>query len=297
MPLLIAAAIAHGRRNALYWLPKPDRGLVTLAVQEFTGGFSEVSAVRWATIAAGAVLVGLALWSLRRMRGDSEERAALLTGIGWGILPPVLLLVVSFARPLFWPRYAIVALPGLCLLFAIAAARLWVSRRGLMTALACLAVIALASLVADLRQRDKLQESWPPAAAWLKAERSASQPIILDNVLLLPVLGYYDPAFRAPGGESVVQEWHDRPRPANVVGFKDPGGYGAVANGPPSAAEIAALARRGRGTVWMLVAEYDKELQGDPRSGVAVAWAKANCRVQIRESVGVWVMRAAYCRT
>nr|MBA3809591.1 glycosyltransferase family 39 protein [Solirubrobacterales bacterium] len=46
VPLLIAAAIAHGRRNALYWLPKPDRGLVMLALQEFAGGFSEVSAVR-----------------------------------------------------------------------------------------------------------------------------------------------------------------------------------------------------------------------------------------------------------
>ncbi len=296
VPLLIAAAIAHGRRNALYWLPKPDRSLVTLAVQEFTGGFSGVSAVRWATVAAGAVLVGAALWSLRRARSAAESRAAMLTGIGWGIAPPVLLLVVSFARPLFWPRYAIVALPGLCLLFAVAGARLWASRRGLIAAVGCLAVIGLASLFADLRQRDKLQENWPPSAAWLKAERSASQPIILDNMLLLPVLGYYDPAFRAPGGEVVVQEWHDRPLPTHVIGFKDPGGYGAVPDGPPSAAEIAALARRGGGTVWMLAAEYDKELQGDPRSGAAVAWAKAHCAVQIRESVGVWLMRASTCR-
>lgn len=296
VPLLIAAAIAHSRRNALYWLPKPDRGLLTLALQEFTGGFSEVSAVRWATIAAGAVVVGAALWSLRRARVGSESRAAIVAAIGWGLLPPVLLLVVSFARPLFWPRYAIVALPGLCLLFAVAGVRLWSSRRGLLTALVCLAVIALASLFADLRQREKLQENWPPAASWLRAQRSAAQPIILDNVLVLPVLGYYDPAFRAPGGEVVVQEWHDRPLPANVVGFKDPGGYGAVANGPPSAAEIAALARRGGGTVWMLAAEFDKELQGDPRSGAAVAWAKTHCQIEIRESTGVWVMRASSCR-
>jgi mannosyltransferase len=296
VPLLIAAAIAHSRRNALYWLPKPDRSLVTLAVQEFTGGFSEVSAVRWATIAAGAVLVGGALWTLRRARRGSEPRAALAIAIGWGILPAVLLLVVSFARPLFWPRYAIIALPGLCLLFAVAGARLWASRRGLLAAVGALAVIALASLLADVRQRDKLQENWPPAAAWLRAERSASQPIILDNILLLPVLGYYDPAFRAPGGEVEVQEWHDRPLPANVVGFKDPGGYGAVRDGPPSASEIAALARRGAGTVWMLTAGFDKELQGDPRTGAAVGWARAHCQVQTRESVGVWVMRAASCR-
>ncbi len=295
VPLLIAAAIAHGRRNALYWLPKPDRGLVMLALQEFAGGFSEVSAVRWATIGAGAVVVGAALWSLRG-RGAGAERSTLVTAIAWGILPPLLLLIVSFARPLFWPRYAIIALPGLCLLFAVAGEHLWRSRRGLLLAAPCIGAIALVSLFADVRQRDKRQENWPPAAAWLRAARTSSQPVILDNVLSLPVLGYYDAAFRAPGGESVVQEWHDRPLPVNVVGFKDPGGYGAVANGPPSAAEIAALARRGAGTVWMLTAQYDKTLQGDLRTGPPVAWSRAHCRVQTRESTGVWVMRASSCR-
>jgi len=296
IPLLIAAAIAHGRRDALYWLPKPDRGLVTLAVQEFTAGFSDVSAVRWATLAAAAVLVGVALWTLRSARRSSEQRAALAVAACWGILPPVLLFLASFAKPVFWPRYAIIALPGVCLLLAVAAVIVWQSRRGLAIGAGCMLAIAVAGLYADARQRTKLQENWPPAAAWLRAERSVSQPIILDNVLALPVLGYYDSAFRAPGGDVVVQEWHDRPLPSGVVGFKDPGGYGGVPDGPPSAAEIAALARRGAGTVWLLGAGFDKDLQGDPRSGAAVDWARAHCHVEVRESTGVWLMRASSCR-
>jgi len=48
--------------------------------------------------------------------------------------------------------------------------------------------------------------------------------------------------------------------------------------------------------VWMVVAEADKDLQGDPRTGAAVAWARAHCQVTVHESVGVWVMHASACR-
>jgi len=296
VPLLIAAAISHGRRNALYWLPKPDRGLVTLAVQEFTAGLSGVSAVRWATLAAAAVVVAVALWSLRHARErDGGARAEFAIALCWGILPPVLLFIVSFASPVFWPRYAIVALPGLCLLFALAAVRVWHERRGLLVAGGCIAVIAAAAVAADVHQRTIQQEDWRPAAAWLAAERTTTQPVILDTVIVLPVLGYYYRPFRA-GGDLVVKEWNDRPLPANLVGFKDPGGYGKVPDGPPTAAQTAALARRGAGTVWIVAAEVDKDTQGDPRSGAAATWARAHCSVQTRESTGVWVLRASSCR-
>jgi mannosyltransferase len=294
VPLLVAAAVARSRRNALYWLPKPDRGLVSLALQEFTGGFSGVTAVRWATIAAGAVLVATALWTLRRLERGSQ-RATFAMAVAWGVLPGVLLMAVSFLSPVFWPRYAIVALPGLCLLAALAAHRLWARRRGMPIAAGCLAVIGVFAVVADVRQRTAVQEDWPPAAAWLRAERSGAQPLILDNVLALPPLGYYDRSFRAADGALVVQEWHDRPLAAGVVGFKDPGGYGSVPDGPPSAALFARLARQGGGTVWMVLAGVDKDLQGDPRSGAAVTWARGHCRVRERESYGVLVLRASSC--
>jgi 4-amino-4-deoxy-L-arabinose transferase-like glycosyltransferase len=290
LPLLVGAAIARGRRDALYWLPKPDRGLISLTLQEFTGGFSGLTAVRWATLVAGAVMVGGALWAIRR----SRERGTFAIAIGWGILPGVLLMAVSLVRALFWPRYVILALPGLCLLLALAALQLWRLRRGALAAAGCLAVVAIAAVIADARQRTVVQEDWPAPAAWLRAERAPGQPTILDNVLMLAPLGYYDHAFRS-SGDLVVQEWHDRPLPAGVVGFKDPHGYGTVPNGPPSAAVFAGLARRGAGNVWMVVAQADKALQGDPRESTAVAWARSHCRVEVRESVGVWVLHASGC--
>jgi hypothetical protein len=294
VPLLVAAAIARSRRNALYWLPKTDRALVTLALQEFTGGFSELSAVRWATLAAGAVLVGGALWSMRRA-ADTERQRTLAIAACWGIAPGALLLAISFVQPVFWPRYAILALPGLCLLVAVAAERLWRQRGSRLLAGGCVAILAIAGVVADAKQRTHLQENWLPAAAWLGAARTSAQPVIVDNALVLPSLGYYDPAFRAANGDLIVQEWHDLPLPRGFVGFKDRTGYGSAPDGPPSMATFEKLARRGGGTVWMVVSEVDDDLQSNPREGAAVAWARTHCHVQVRESVGVWVMRASGC--
>jgi 4-amino-4-deoxy-L-arabinose transferase-like glycosyltransferase len=295
IPLLVAAAIARSRRDALYWLPKPDRSLVSITVQEFTGGFSGVSAVRWATVAAVALLLAGAVWSLRRVRAVNGGLWSLAIALSWGVLPIVLLFAVSFAHPLFWPRYAIVALPGLSLLVAVAAHQLWRSRAGMVAAAGLVGIVVVAAVYADARQRTTVQENWLAPAAWLR-ERPAGAPTILDNVLMLPPLGYYDPAFRTRDGDLIVQEWRDRPLPRGVVGFKDPRGYGNVPNGPPSASTLASLARSDRGSVWMVVAQSDAALQGDVRGGAAVAWARAHCRLRVRQSVGVWVMHASACR-
>lgn len=294
LPLLIAAVIARGRRNALYWLPKPDRELVVLTLQEFTAGFSDVTALRWATLAGAGALIAAGAWRLRG-RALAAERATALIALCWGVLPGLLLIAISFVKPLFWPRYAILALPGLCLLIALAGARLWRRPRLVAPACACLALVLGAAVVADVKQRSALQEDWPPAAAWLVARRLPGQPVILDNALVLPTLGYYYPAFRAPDGDLVVQEWHDRPLPAGFAGYKDRTGYGSVPNGPPSVARFRELARQGGGTVWMVVAEVDLELQSNPRDGAAVAWARAHCHVEVRQSTGVWVLRASQC--
>jgi mannosyltransferase len=296
VPLLVAAVIARGRRNALYWLPKPDRELIVLTVQEFTAGFSDVTALRWATLAGAGALIGAVVVQMGSKRSWGVPGVAAVA-VGWGVLPVVLLLAVSFVKPLFWPRYVILALPGLCLLVALAAERLWSGRPAKALTCACLVLVAGAALAADVKQRSAKQEDWQPIAAWLNAERSAGQPTIIDNALVLPTLGYYAPAFRAADGDLVVQEWHDRPLPSGFVGFKDRTGYGSVPDGPPSVATFEALARRGAGTVWMIVSEVDSALQSNPRDGVAVAWARAHCHVEVRQSTGVWAMRASACPT
>jgi hypothetical protein len=296
LPLLVAAAIARGRRNALYWLPKPDRELIVLTVQEFTAGFSDVTAFRWATLAGAGVLLAAVTVQMRSRRGWRVPGIVAIAA-GWGVLPVVLLLAVSFVKPLFWPRYVILALPGLCLLIALAAERLWSSMSARVLVCTCLALIVAAALAADIKQRSALQEDWPPIAAWLNADRSAGQPTILDNALVLPTLGYYAPAFRSADGDLVVQEWHDRSLQTGFVGFKDRTGYGSVPDGPPSLATFKALARRGDGTVWMIVSEVDSALQSNPRDGAAVTWARAHCHVEVRQSTGVWAMRASACPT
>jgi 4-amino-4-deoxy-L-arabinose transferase-like glycosyltransferase len=295
LPLLFAAAVAASRRNALYWLPKTSRGLVSRALQEFTAGLSGQTAARWATLAAGALLVGAALWVLWRRRRMRAE-GALATALCWGLLPGAVLLAVSFAHPVFWPRYVIVSLPGLCLVLALAAERLWRSRAGALTATACVAVVTIAAAVADVHQRSAVEEGWPAIALWLRHERAPGQPVIVDDASVLPSLGYYDPALRAPNGDLAVQEWHDRPLPAGFVGFKDPGGWGNVPDGPPSLAAFKRLARRGGGGVWMVVAEVDSARQSDPTDGAAVAWARRNCDVQVRTGVNVWALHASDCR-
>jgi mannosyltransferase len=293
VPLLVISAIARGRRNPLYWLPKPNRGLVELALQEFSGGFSGVSVVRWITLALGAALLVGAFWSLRRSRAAAY--ATLAIAAGWGLIPPALLLAVSVAEPVFWPRYAIAALPGLCLLAALCAQRLWHGRRGMVLAATLLAGIALTGAFADERQVNALQENWPPIAAWLVAERAPGEPTVVDNALVLASLGYYYPPFKAHDGQLIVQEWRDHTLPAGFVGFKDRTGYGHFPDGPPSEALFARLAGGPRRSAWLIVSEVDHDLQADPRTGAAVAWARRHCHVQVRESIGVWALRATGC--
>jgi mannosyltransferase len=294
LPLLVFASISRSRRNALYWLPKTDRALVELALQEFSGGFANVNAVGWLSVLAGLVLVAVALL---RGRGTAlaRDHSAMVIAAAWGLLPTVALLAVSFVEPVFWPRYAILSLPGLCLLAGLAADRAWGSSRAIVTAGACIAALAALALFADARQRGEIQQNWQPVGAWLREARLPGEPTIVDSAQVLPSLGYYDPDLKAANGELIVQEWRDLPLPAGLVGFKDRTGYGSVPNGPPSAATIAALAQRGAGTVWLIVSEVDNQFQRDPRKGAAMEWARMHCRVQVRESIGVWAMRASAC--
>ncbi len=296
IPLMIAALISHGRRDALYWLPHLNKGLVELGLQEFSGGFSGVTAVRWLTLLTGIVLLGTATLVLTRAgRWRSREGQTLLIAAAWGVLPPVVLLLISAKVPVFWPRYAIVALPGLCVLAALAV-RALLDRGSLrLLAAGCAAALLLIGAYADAKQRNALQQNWPPVMSWLHAERTPSQPVVVDSALMLPSMGYYDAQFKV-SDELVVWEWRDTALPRGVHPFKDPTGYGRSPNGPPSVALVQRLAREGGGTVWLVLGEIDTEEQGEPTRLAAVRWARANCSVTRRESTGIEVLRAASCR-
>jgi hypothetical protein len=301
IPLLIAAAIERGRRDPLYWLPKLSRGLVEVAVQEFGGGFSGVKAVGWLTLIVGVALVGAAAVGGRsRARADgapaagaeASGRRGLAVAAAWGALPPALLLAISAAIPVFWPRYAIVALPGLCLLLALAVGVLvdrpgqrWLAAAGV-GLLLCLGVYA------DAKQVDAVQQEWKPLAGWLRAARQPGEPVIVDSVLMLPSIGYYDPSLRSRDGRLVVKEWNDTALPPGVIGFKDPTGYGSIQDGPPPPALVQRLARSGTGTVWLVVGETSGRAFEFP----AVRWAGAHCRVAAMSRTRIEVLRVSSCR-
>jgi mannosyltransferase len=294
VPLLVAAVIERSRRDPLYWLPKLGRGLIEAGVQEFGGGFSGVKAVGWLTLLTGAVLVGAAALALRRAGPDAEarvERGRLAVAAAWGVLPPALLLVISAVKPVFWPRYAIVALPGLCLLMAVAAAQLVRARSGRTLAAGGVLVLLCLSLYADARQVDAVQQEWKPIAARLREQRLPSQPLLADSVLTLPSLGYYDRALRAKNGDLVVAEWGDTRLPASVLGFKDPAGHGSsVPDGPPSPALVQSLART-HGTVWLLFAETSEHAEEDP----AVRWAVAHCHTTFLSRTRIELLKVSGC--
>ncbi|HTA05754.1 MAG TPA: hypothetical protein VK774_05270, partial [Solirubrobacteraceae bacterium] len=215
--------------------------------------------------------------------------------------PIALLLIVSAAYPLFWPRYAILALPGLCLLAALAAERLSRDRAGVTIAGCCLAALVAVGLYADAKQVDSVQQEWRPTMSWLHNSRRVGEPLVLDSVLALPSVGYYDHQLRARDGDLIVQEWHDTPLPANFTGYKDPTGYGRALNGPPSLARTRSAALAAGGNVWFVFTEYSHDEQGYAELGheeqmAVTRWAQANCHVQVRTSVGVEVVHATGCR-
>jgi len=296
VPLLIGAIVEHGRRDPLYWLPKLDRGLVELALQEFSGGFSGVSAVRWVTLLAGVALAGGAVTVLwRRRRAGAGGAWPLLVAGAWGVVPPAVLLLLSAKVALFWPRYAIVALPGLCLFAALCADALSRAGRWRTLGWACAGILLLAGGYADARQANHTQQDWPPVMSWLASQRTPGEPLVVDNVLMLPSMGYYDHALRAGDGKLVVWEWRDTPLPADVTVFKDPTSYGRAPDGPPPVALVQSLARAGGGTVWLAIGETLSQEQGPPETMAAVRWLRANCSVQSRESTGILVLRAEGC--
>jgi mannosyltransferase len=90
------------------WLTRPTaHDLAVVLEAPFGPGLTVVAGVAAAT---GVAPVAGGLRGL--------HRPAVVLGAGWGVLPPVLLWLVSQGHPLFDGRYAVAALPGTCLALA-----------------------------------------------------------------------------------------------------------------------------------------------------------------------------------
>jgi len=106
IPLL---AISFRERGQISWLTKPDLHTIKILVTDFAG--SRLLLVPVALLALAGLAAGLSDGRFRRM-----SPAAL--ALPWLVVPPLVLLAVSLAKPIYNPRYVEFCLPALALLVA-----------------------------------------------------------------------------------------------------------------------------------------------------------------------------------
>jgi mannosyltransferase len=110
-PYLVVAA---GQSGQLAWVPKPSIGVVLGLISDFSGSkylFPVVGVL---------VAIGIATeFGSRRRPGLSTANLAL----PWLVLPPVVLLAVSLAAPVYVERYVVFCMPATALLTAVGLVR------------------------------------------------------------------------------------------------------------------------------------------------------------------------------
>jgi mannosyltransferase len=282
VPLAVLTALERTKRDPLYWLTAPSAQDLVLSLRTIAGGAP-------ALVLIAAALAAVA-WSARRDPGRWRRflHSPWATLTAWAAVPLLGLWTVSQAVPVFQPRYAIASLPAVCLLAGAAADRL---PRPLGIALvAALLALGVRGVVVDGGGDDTAE--WAAATRALDAARAPGDPLIVDPFTGLVAAGFYDRDLAAPGGDLVVSEWHDRPIPDGVVLLDDPGGYGDVPAGPPSAALVADLARR-TGTVHLLLSATSG--QGDVWDSEGVRWGRRSCDVSRARFRGVDVISMRDC--
>ena len=137
-----------------------------------------------------------------------------------------MLVVLSLVKPVEVPRYASVAVPGLCLLNATLLLR--VPRR--------IGLAALGILVAAW---------WRRAAGIVTAATSRGATLVVFPAGQASYLAYYDPALRVHGLVAIL-EWHDTPLPGRVVLLRQAADPWRLAAGPPTRTLITTVTRTGR---------------------------------------------------
>jgi mannosyltransferase len=103
------AYLSAGQTAQLSWVTKPTGSTVASLLRDFAGATALIPVVAVLALLGGAAGVGL-----RRSLGLSLANVTL----PWLVLPPVILLAVSFAKPVYVERYVLFCLPALAMLTA-----------------------------------------------------------------------------------------------------------------------------------------------------------------------------------
>ena len=137
-PMIVAAAAQSAQ---LSWVTRPDASTVASLIRDFAGAAVLIPVVL--VLVAAGCLAGTGL----RQR---TELGLPMLALPWLVVPPVLLLAVSFADPVYVERYVVFCLPALSMLVAAGAiglayrvASAWPDHRWLAPGVAGLIGVAL----------------------------------------------------------------------------------------------------------------------------------------------------------
>ena len=234
--LLVPLAVLSIRQSGqLNWVTRPDPSTVATLIRDFSGTTALIP------VFAGLGLVGCVAGPGLRRGGLTLARIAL----PWLVVPPVLLLAISVADPLYVERYVVFCLPALSLLAAAGAVWLTVvpgeaaKRRGIPAVL--LPAVAVAAIIVAL--------AWP--------QRAIRQPTArADNLrAVAAVLSSNE----RPGDAILYLPWDtaviSRAYPAPYAKLRDIGlGQTPIASatlrGLPAAPSLVAARLRGVSRTW-----------------------------------------------
>jgi mannosyltransferase len=114
-PLIV---LGYGQDGSLSWVVRPGLGTVLLLVTLFAGSTALIPLV--AVLAACGIASGLGA-AARRL-----EVTVVTVALPWLVLPPLILLAASVAKPVYVERYVVFCQPALALLCAAGLA--WIAR-------------------------------------------------------------------------------------------------------------------------------------------------------------------------
>jgi hypothetical protein len=111
------AVIAAGETRQISWIRPVTPGTFLHALADVSGGPVEAL-----TLVICGIIVAATIASTPR---GSERALGFALCLAWGTVPVLLLVLVSFLRPLYVARYAVVSLPGVALIEAMGGWRAW----------------------------------------------------------------------------------------------------------------------------------------------------------------------------
>lgn len=163
--LIPFAMVVIGESGQVSWLGTPKLDQVLLAQWFYTS--LPFAVVGWALVIAGSVF-------LARVPGLSLGKLV----VPLVLVPTVLLVLVSFAMPLYTPRYLSMCLPFVAIAAAAALDRV-LSHRRVAIALLVLAALAVPQAIGQRQPEARDDAAWPQVSAYLAADRGDAEVAII----------------------------------------------------------------------------------------------------------------------